>query len=179
MENSGLRRNGYATLTFAAVLFLTLFSGVSAVYAESAIAVIPDASVIVQVGNFILLVILLNVVLYKPIRGILAQRKEKIEGLENVIESSQAKVKEKEDEFNSQIREARSEGVKIKDTLVEGASQEEKKILGDINAKAQADLAEVRGKIAKDVEGVRKALEKEVDAFATAIFEKILGRAAS
>lgn len=178
MENSGIRRNGYVALTSAAVLLFTLFSGVTAAFAESAITVIPDVSFIVQMGNFVLLVILLNVVLYKPIRGILAQRKEKIEGLENVIESSQTQVKEKEDEFNSEIREARSNGVQLKDALVDEASQEEKKILGEINAKAQADLAQVREKIAKDVDGVRKTLEKEVDAFANAIFEKILGRAA-
>lgn len=178
MENSGIRRNRCVALTSAAVFLFALFSGVSAAFAEGAITVIPDASVIVQIGNFILLVILLNVVLYKPIRGILAERKEKIEGLENVIKSSQTQVEEKEDEFNSAIREARSKGVEIKDTLVDDASQEEKKIIGEINAKAQADLAEVREKIAKDVEGVRKALEKEIDAFASAIFEKILGRAA-
>lgn len=176
MENSGIRRNGYPALTAAVVFTLVIFSGATA-FAESAITVIPDASVFVQIVNFVLLVILLNMVLYKPIRGILAERKEKIEGLEEVIKSSEAGVREKEDEFNSGIREARSRGVEIKDALVEGASREEKKILGEINEKAQADLAEVRGKIAKDVEEVRKTLQAEVDAFANAICEKILGRA--
>ncbi|MBU1168371.1 MAG: ATP synthase F0 subunit B [Proteobacteria bacterium] len=164
-------------MTSAAVFLLAFFSGVTAAFAESAITVIPDVSFIIQIGNFILLVVLLNVVLYKPIRGILAQRKEKIEGLGQSIQSSQSLVSEKEDEFNSGIREARSKGVALKDALVEQASQEEKKILGEINEKAQADLAEVREKIAKDVESVRKKLQKEIDAFSGAIFEKILGRA--
>lgn len=177
MENSGIRRNGYPTLTAAVVLILVVFSGAAAAFAESAITVIPDASVFVQIVNFVLLVILLNMVLYKPIRGILAERKAKVEGLEEVITSSESGVREKEDEFNSRIREARSKGVAVKDALVEGASTEEKKILGEINEKAQADLAEVREKIAKDVEGVRKSLEAEVKTFANSICEKILGRA--
>jgi F-type H+-transporting ATPase subunit b len=177
MENSGIRRNGCAALTSVAVFLFVFLSGVTAAFAESAITVIPDASFIVQMGNFILLVILLNMVLYKPIRGILIQRKEKIEGLETSIQSSETQVTEKTDEFNSGIREARSNGVKIKDDLVEEASQEEKKIIGEINEKAQAELAEVREQIAKDVESVRVKLKKEVDAFAGAIFEKILGRA--
>ena len=177
MENSGVYRKGYSALTAAGVFLFILIIGVPPAFAESAITVIPDASTGVQVVNFILLVILLNIVLYKPIRNIVAQRKEKIEGLEKVIESSAAGVKEKEDEFNKGIRAARSMGVAVKDALVEEASTEEKKILGELNEKAQADLAEVRKKISKDVEGVRKTLQKEIDAFASAIGEKILGRA--
>lgn len=177
MENSGICRNGCAAMTSAAVFLFAFFSGVTAAFAESAITVIPDASFIVQIGNFILLVILLNVVLYKPIRGILSQRKDKIDTLEKSIQSSQSLVSDKEDEFNTGIRAARSKGVATKDALVEQASQEEKKILGEINEKAQADLAEVREKIAQDVEKVHEKLQKEIDAFSGAIFEKILGRA--
>lgn len=177
MENSGIRRNGYPALTVAVVFILVVFLGTPAAFAESAITVIPDASVFVQIVNFVLLVILLNMVLYKPIRGILAERKEKIDGLEEIITSSESGVREKEDEFNSGIREARGKGVAIKDALIEGASAEEKNILGEINEKAQADLAEVREKIAKDVDDVRKTLEVEVQAFANSICEKILGRA--
>lgn len=177
MENSGVHRNGYSTFTTVAVLFVSIFTGATAAFAEGAITVIPDASVFVQIVNFILLIILLNMVLYKPIRGILTQRKEKIEGLEEVIKSSEEGVKEKEEAFTTGIREARSKGVALKDAIVEEATQEEKKILAEINDNAQADLAEVREKIAKDVDGVRKTLQKEVDAFAGAICEKILGRA--
>lgn len=177
MENSGVCRKSYSTLTAAGVFLFVSFIGASTAFAESAITVIPDMSTVVQVVNFILLVILLNVVLYKPIRRIVAQRKEKIEGLEEVIKSSESGVKDKEDEFNTGIRAARSKGVAVKDALVEEASLEEKKILGELNEKAQANLASVRETIAKDVEGVRKTLQKEVDAFAGAISEKILGRA--
>ena len=60
--------------------------------------------------------------------------------------------------------------------LKEGA-EEEKKIIDQINQKAQANLKEVREKIAKDAENVRVSLHKEIDTFANAISEKILGRA--
>lgn len=177
MESSGMRRNGYLLLTSAAGFLVTLLTGASAVFAESAITVKPDVSAIVQIGNFILLVVLLNIVLYKPIRGILSQRKEKVEGLNSRIQSAESQVGQKEDEFDAGIREARSQGVAQKDALIDEASLEEKRILGEISEKAQADLAEIREKITKDVEGVRVKLQGEIDGFAAAIFEKILGRA--
>ena len=57
------------------------------------------------------------------------------------------------------------------------ASEEEKSIIGEINKKAQADLAEVQDKIKRDAEAVRTVLQKEVDDFAKAIGQKLLGRA--
>lgn len=177
MENSGICRKGCYAFKTAGVFLYVLFSGVSAAFAEGAITVIPDMSTLIQVGNFLLLVLLLNIFLYKPVRKILAERKARVEGLEEVIRSSEEGVKTKEDEFNSGIRAARTQGVAVKDALVEEASQEEKRILAELNEKAQADLAQVREKVAKEVGSVREKLSKEVDSFAAAICEKILGRA--
>ena len=49
--------------------------------------------------------------------------------------------------------------------------------MAEINAKAQASLAEIREKIAKDSAAVQASLEKQIDDFAKAIGQKILGRA--
>ncbi len=136
-----------------------------------------DLSLIVQIVNFILLMILLNVVLYKPIRKILLERKEKIAGLEGSIETFNKDAVESEKAFGEGMKEARAKGLKQKDNLVDEASQEEQKIVSEINDKAQANLAEAREKISKDMDGVRADLQKQIDAFANSIGEKILGRA--
>ncbi len=136
-----------------------------------------DYSVIVQIINFILLVWLMNIVLYKPIRSILAQRKRNISAFEQGIRSSEESVIEKEEAFTSGIREARAKGLLIKDTLLDEASSEERRVIDEISKKAQANLAEVREKIAADASVVKESLQKEVDVFATQISEKILGRA--
>jgi F-type H+-transporting ATPase subunit b len=115
--------------------------------------------------------------LYKPIRNILIQRKEKIAGLDQNIETINRDAKEKDDAFASGIKEARSKGLKEKEALLQEGAGEEREIIEKINQKAQADLAEMREKIAKDAEDVRTSLQKEIDAFANAIGEKILGRA--
>ncbi|MBW1758751.1 MAG: ATP synthase F0 subunit B [Deltaproteobacteria bacterium] len=136
-----------------------------------------DGSVFIQIVNFIILIWVLNIILYKPIRNVLAQRKEKITGLEQSIETFNYDSKEKEDAFDAGIKEARAKGLKDKEALVEEASQEEKSIVEKINEKAQADLVRIRSKIAKDTESVRVSLQQEVDFFADAIVKKILGRA--
>ena len=136
-----------------------------------------NGSLLIQIVNFIFLIWVLNVVLYKPIRSVLIQRKEKVAGLNDKIEFLLRDAKEKDDTFSSGLKEARVNGLKEKEALLQAAGEEEKKIIEKINKKAQADLAEVREKIAKDAEEVRKSLQQELDVFANAIGQKILGRA--
>jgi F-type H+-transporting ATPase subunit b len=174
MKFSGSSRKGTrAALSggFAAMIL----SGGSA-YA-SGIAVIPDGSTIIQIINFIFLIWALNIVLYKPIRGILKQRAEKISSMEKGIESADRDAQEKESAFADGIKAARAKGQKEKEALVDEGLAEEKKLVQEINSKAQADLAAIRETIAKEADAARTALQAEVEVFATAIGEKILGRA--
>jgi len=135
-------------------------------------------TVVPQIINFLFLIIALNIVLYKPIRKILLERKTKLEGLSKGIESANRQAEEKDQAFNIGIREARAKGQKEKEAMMQAAGNEEKEIIGKIMDQARADLAEVKSQVAKDVGAVKAALEKEVDTFADAITQKILGRAA-
>jgi F-type H+-transporting ATPase subunit b len=137
-----------------------------------------DGSIVVQIVNFLLLIWILNMVLYKPIRKILLERKEKMTGLQSVIDGSDEEVVEKEKAYAEGVRQARAAGQKEKESLIQAAADEEKAIVGKINEAAQAELKEVKGKISQEVGTVKAALEQEIDAFADAIGQKILGRVA-
>ena len=181
MKSSGLSRKGFMVFAFflaAGVLFsASIALGSSGEESGGSITVMPDGSLLIQVVNFIFLIFILNIILYKPIRSVLIQRKEKIAGLEEGIEAFERDAIEKEDAFALGIKDARANGLKEKEVLLTAAAEEEKKIIEKINKKAQADLAEVREKIVKDAEVAKTSLLKEIDGFANAIGEKILGRA--
>ncbi len=138
-----------------------------------------DGSIFVQIINFLFLIFALNFIVYKPIRNILAQRKEKIAGLEQGVEKSESDALAKDAEYGAGIRKAREEGLKEKGSLVQAASDEEKAAIEKINEKAQADLAQIREKIAKEAESVRAVLKEEIGGYADAIGQKILGRTVS
>ncbi len=135
-------------------------------------------TVFLQMANFLVLIFILNSVLYKPIRTILIQRKDKMNNLERSALATSEQAEGKNKAFTDGIKEARAQGQNKKEALMQSASEEESKIIAKITAKAQEDLAAAKAQIAKDTDAVRTALEKEVDAFANAITQKILGRAA-
>ncbi|MGA6924035.1 MAG: ATP synthase F0 subunit B [Desulfosarcina sp.] len=131
-----------------------------------------------QIVNFLLLIWILNLVMYKPIRKILLERKTKMTGLQSEIDDSAQKVQASEDAYAEGVRQARAAGQKEKELLMQAAVDEEKAIIGRINESAQAELKDVKGKIVQEMGSVKATLEEEIEAFADAIGQKILERVA-
>jgi len=140
------------------------------------ISVLPDKSVLIQLINFILLILLLNIFMFKPIRNIVSKRKERITGFSNDIEELLNGIKTKEKAFEEKIKTARVKGLKEKEAMILEAETEEKKILSEINKRVQSDIEMIKGKVKKDADAVRKSLKNEINNFATSIYKKILGR---
>ncbi len=176
MKHSGIVRNFNSVLKVVTTGGAFLFTGASTVFAAG-IEVIPDSSVVIQVVNFIFLIWVLNIILYKPIRKIVAERKNKVEGLESRITSLNQDALEKDQAYGSGIKDARTKGLADKEAMIQSAEEEEKRVVREITEKAQADLTEIRKKIIADTEKVKTILQKEVDTFAAEIGQKILGRA--
>jgi len=174
MNISGFHRKRFPHLLFLITLTFVLLP----LHALGAgVVVTPDSSLLIQIANFVFAIWVLNLLLYKPIRKILSQRKEKVDGLEHSIESATRDAEEKDEAFAAGIKKARSKGIDQKNALMQEATDEEKSILAGINRKAQEELEQVHDQIKQEAEVARDSLQKEIDSFADQISEKILGRA--
>jgi F-type H+-transporting ATPase subunit b len=140
------------------------------------VTVMPNWTVGIQIINFLIILWILNLILYRPIRSILRQRKEKIEGLEATIETYNEDTQEKDSAFAAGIKEARAKGLNEKEALLQAAAEEEKEIIAKVNEKAQAELADIREKISREAKTAKGALQTKVDEFSSDICQKILGR---
>ena len=139
----------------------------------------PDWTLFVQIANFLFIFVALNFILYRPIRKILRERKQRMTGLRNSVENLNSEADEKRSEFANKINEAKLQGFHKKEALKTEATDEAKRVIGEIQQKIQADMESVRSQITKDVENVRNTLQKEIKVFSAAIVHKILGRAVS
>ena len=170
MKFSNVWRKGVPFVLLSLVCAVLLFPQIglgSSAESSGGVTVAPDGSVFIQIINFLFTIWVLNLLLYKPIRKILIQRKEKIQGLELAIETSDRDAGEKDEAFAAGIKEARAMGLQEKEALMQQAADEEKRIVAEINRQAQADLAVLREKIKKDAGAVRDSLEKQIGDFAS------------
>jgi F-type H+-transporting ATPase subunit b len=135
-----------------------------------------DQSVIYQIINVLLLMLILNFILYKPIRTILKQRAEKVAGLASEAQKAQSDMTQKEQDYQNRLQQARKEGFEQKNLFKLEGQEEEKKLLQQASLKIEAELTQNRQKIAQQVEEARKKLSGEVASFSQEIAQKILGR---
>ncbi len=135
-----------------------------------------DFSLIVQIVNFLLLLLLMNIFLYKPIRKILARRKEEINSFEGTIEGYQNRSDQDEKGIEEGMILARKEGHKEKENFKGQGLEAEKGILQKASSSAEEKIGNAKQEIENKIVDVRKALEDQVASFSGELAEKILGR---
>jgi F-type H+-transporting ATPase subunit b len=135
-----------------------------------------DYTLFIQIANFLFLLFVLNIILYRPIRGILNRRKEEMTSTEDqAVEWSQ-----KADKFSEELKEntskTRQEGLIEKEDLKNEGLQDERVMLQDASATAEENLLNARDEIQERLAQVRQSLQAEVKGFSQELAEKILGR---
>jgi len=133
-------------------------------------------TLLIQAANFLLLIFLLNVVLYKPILKILEEREHRIDGQQaeakKITDDSQALI----DEYNRKLHEAKIEAMNAKNAARSQASEEAGRIIEEARKKAEEMVAQVQREIASEIAQAKKELEPELGVMAATIAEQILGR---
>ena len=139
----------------------------------------PNITVFIQIANFLFLLVVLNIIFYRPIRRILGRRSEEVRGLHESI----GDFREKSDQYGKDLEEsykgARGEGFKEKDELKKAGTKVEKEVLQEAISSAEEKI----GKANERVRDLFLQLEKEDGGFAefvgsAAEWEGETGRAA-
>jgi len=135
-----------------------------------------NQSLIFQIINVLLLMLILNALLYKPIRTILKNRAEEMTALEAEANKARADMIQKDQDYQNQLQLARKEGFEYKNQLKLAGQEEEKKVLQEAGQQVDAQLDQNRQKIVQQVDEARRKLSAEVTSFSQEIAQKILGR---
>jgi F-type H+-transporting ATPase subunit b len=130
-----------------------------------------------QIFNFLLLLYILNTVLFRPLRAVLANRKETIEGDHGRARGLQQQIDEKMASYQERLQAARVKGNEERAILRAAASKEETEILGAARLVATEKLQQLKARVATEADAARTALRSDVDALATQVASRILGRA--
>ena len=136
----------------------------------------PDITIVFQIANFLVLIFLMNMIVYKPIRKMMNERKGVVDGLSGDIEGALTGAADRGKALEAGIAAARAKGAAAKEVLAAEAAEKEKELLAQISAKAASELAVLKAKIENEAREAKKGLEAEINIFASAIGEKILGR---
>ncbi len=129
-----------------------------------------------QFLNFVILLLILNKILYRPLLKIIAERSDKIAGLYAGAKDLEAGIDEKMQRYQQQLNDAKFQANEERNKLKQAASEEEVKLLTEARGKASARLEKIKSQVAVEAGEASKILQTEAGALAEQITTKILGR---
>ena len=135
-----------------------------------------DITVIIQIINILILIVVMNAVLYRPVRTVLAKRKEKLTELADAIENFKKNAELRKEEINRKLNDARTRAKEEIDKAKGEAQATTAETLAQIRQEVTGNKKEQLNEIDKQFTGAQQQLTGQVESFASEMAAKILGR---
>lgn len=129
-----------------------------------------------QIINFLLLIFILNILLYKPMLGIIAKREKRLAEADAEVERLRGEMEQKLVEYEGKARLARQEATEqAKGYLREGA-EEANKIAANAREEITSLMDDFHRRMEGEIGAARKILSSQSQTISREIAEKVLGR---
>ena len=135
-----------------------------------------NETLIVQVVGFLIFLYLINRIMFRPLRNVMADREIHIERVKLDIDQARNKIDKMTSQIEEQETEVKEEAFGLKEQREEIGNQQAKEIF----AAVRQEIADTSAKVQKDIDNkiseARQSLKIESEALAMNIIEKILDR---
>ena len=135
-----------------------------------------DYTILIQMINFLLLIFILNVLLYKPILGILDKRKKQFQDTDDEIKHLNQTVEERMAAYEQKVRLAKLDALNVKTDILKEGSDQAKGIIDAARGEIPAIMGQFHEKMNKEVTEAKRVLADQSRKISVEIAEKLLGR---
>ena len=140
---------------------------------------LPDLSVLWVIFFLLVLAVVLDRLLLRPIQRVIRAREEASREARQLAERSAREAAEATAEFERKTAAARAEVYKQMDEVRRTALQARADMVAQTRAEAEQQIAAASARLQADADEARRRLEADAEALGAAAAERILGRKAS
>lgn len=144
--------------------------------AEGGVNVDADATIVVHIVLFLILLAVLKPLLFDPMLKLFEEREIRTEGAKKKAAEEDKKTADAQGKYDEGMAKARAEGNVERDKLRGEGLKKEADILAKVRAEAQKTLEEGRSRVAAEGDTARKALEIEATNLGRDLASRVLGR---
>ena len=145
-------------------------------FAGPTIQLVPDGTLIFHLVLIIVMVVVLNATLLKPINRILEERDRRTKGRLTEAEVAVAQAAEQLREYERRLREARSTGYALVERERGVLAGERERKISELKQQVNQDIARQRQGIRDEAERAKVTLAADAQSLALDISSQILGR---
>ncbi len=135
-----------------------------------------NATFILTILNFILLIAVLAIILWKPLTKFLDERAGEIAESLKIADENRKRVEEMKIEHGQVIKEARVKATEIIDKAMTNASNESREFINQAKEQAQSMIDSAKNEILIEAENIKQDLRKEVARMSVDLAGKVLER---
>ena len=136
-----------------------------------------NVSLLIQLVNFLVLFIVLNFILFKPIRQIMQERDMGISSAFGDAKEAQARMQNLLEQYNASLAEAKQKATVSYNALYQQGLDAQRDMIAAERTKGGEMLDKARAEIAAASTAARGDLRKEAERLSQDITAKLLGRA--
>lgn len=129
---------------------------------------------LVLTANFLGLLYILNVMLFRPVLKVFEERESTIKGSIDAAKEMNSRREEGVERMNKEISEARSKAKEVFEGNRNAGLEVQKKLLSDAEATAAGMLQKAREELRSEGEKARKALKADIEKFSDEIVRKLV-----
>jgi F-type H+-transporting ATPase subunit b len=126
--------------------------------------------------NFLVLIFILNLLLYKPILGIIDKRKKQIQDAGEEIKRLNQMVEERMATYEEKLRLAKMEALEKKLEIMKEGTEQAKSFIEAAKGEIPVMMEKFHEEIDKEVSEARRILTDQSRGISVEIAEKLLGR---
>lgn len=142
-------------------------------FAET-VQLLPDGTLFIHIGLILLMIFILNRTFFRPINRIIEARVKNKGGRFSEAEEILNKVNTKQAEYESDLRQARSEGYEIIEKERSEAMRKRQAEIEEVKAETSAMFEQNKAEIASQTSQARAAIASQADELADKISANIL-----
>ena len=136
-----------------------------------------DITMVIQMINMVVLMFLLNGVLYKPVKKILKERSEKMQGMQNDVAKFEENARLRQEEVDAKMSKASGKAKAALDAARAEAQAAGDEKMASIKAEVEQHKEKQLADITTQIGTAKNELTANLEGFATDMASKILGRA--
>ncbi len=136
-----------------------------------------NVSLLIQLANFLVLLIVLHVILFKPIREVMQDREQGISSALGDARAAQERMQAMLDRYNTALAEAKQKATGSFNAIYQQGLDAQRDMISAERAKAGELLDKARAEIAAASGVARAELKKDAERLSQDITSKLLGRA--
>ena len=140
---------------------------------------LPDLLVVWVIGLVLVLSILLDRLLLRPVTRTMKARENAIGSAREVAETSGARAQAAVDELDAKTRAARADVYRQMEENRRAALATRAEVVAATRGEVERSMGEATVRLRTQADAARSQLERDADALASTIVERVLGRKAS